>query len=128
VELVRGQVLLRFQTRGQTVSLHADPGVGEGDLQVDSGSREVWVEAGRVEPPLSRKEFDVLSLLFDRRGQACSKNEIAAAGWRERQDGDVGNQEIEQTIRRIRLRIEPDPSRPRYVVKVRGYGYKLSGE
>ena len=128
MELVRGKVLLRFQTRGQTIGLHADPGVGERDLQVDSRSREVWIGAGKVEPPLSRKEFDVLSLLFDKRGQACSKNEIAAAGWSERQDGDVGDQEIEQTIRRLRLRIEPDPSRPRFVITVRGYGYKLALE
>ena len=55
-----------------------------------------------------------------------SKNEIAAAGWPERTDGDVGDQEIEQSIRRIRLRIEPQPSKPRHIINVRGYGYKLS--
>ena len=77
-------------------------------------------------PPFSRKEFDVLSLLYKRRGQACSKDEIAEAGWPERGGGDVADQDIEQYIRRLRLRIEPDPSHPQYILTVRGYGYRLS--
>ena len=68
----------------------------------------------------------MLSLLFQKRNESCSKDEIAAAVWPERIRGDVGDQEIEQSIRRIRLRIEPEPSRPRYVINVGGYGYKLS--
>jgi two-component system response regulator RegX3 len=39
----------------------------------------------------------------------------------------VGDQEIEQTARRLRLRIEPDPPNPRFVVTVRGFGYKHQG-
>ena len=128
VELAEGQVVMRFQTRGSTLSLRTTPSPGDAALVVDDKPHEVWVGGKRVEPPLSRKEFDVLNLLSRRRGEACSKDDIAAAGWPERGEGDVGDQEIEQTVRRIRLRVEPDPSRPRYVVTVRGYGYKLAGE
>ena len=120
IELREGQVLLRFETRGSTLTLNV------ASLVVDLRSRDVWVRGERLEPPLSRKEFDVVSLLFQKRGEACSKDEIAASGWPERSEGDVGDQEIEQTVRRLRLRIEADPSQPRYVVTVRGYGYKLS--
>jgi DNA-binding response OmpR family regulator len=56
----------------------------------------------------------------------CSKDEIASYAWSERALGDVGDQEIEQCIRRLRLRVEPDPSNPAYVLNVRGYGYKLA--
>ncbi len=68
----------------------------------------------------------MLDLLSQKRGEACSKDDIAVVGWPERNDGDVGDQEIEQSIRRLRLRIEPDPSQPRYIVTVRGFGYKLA--
>jgi DNA-binding response OmpR family regulator len=93
---------------------------------VDSGSREVWVQGQQLEPRLSRKEFDVLALLYRKAGQACSKDEIASHGWSDRTQGDVGDQEIEQCIRRVRLRVEPDPSSPVYILTVRGYGYKLA--
>ena len=128
VELAEGQVRLRFQTRGSTLTVQTPSTLDGGDLVVDPKSREVWVEGEKLESQLSRKEFDVLNLLFQKRGEACSKDEIAAAGWPERNAGDVGDQEIEQSVRRLRLRIEPDPSQPRYVINVRGYGYKLTKE
>ena len=128
IELAEAQVLLRFQARGTTLTLPSASAADDGDLFVDPKSREVWVQGNRLESPLSRKEFDVLNLLFHRRGEACSKDEIAAIGWPERSGGDVGDQEIEQSIRRLRLRIEPDPSQPRYIITVRGYGYKLAQE
>ena len=129
IELAKGQVVLRFQEWRSTITL--PPSVGPAaaaGIRVDASSREVWVYGQLLVPPLSRKEFDVLELLYRRRGQACSKDGIAAHGWPERHQGDVGDQEIEQCIRRIRLRVERDPSRPQYLVTVRGYGYKLSPE
>lgn len=91
IELAEGQVLLRFQTRGTTVSLPAPSPAHNGDLVVDAKSREVWVRGDQLTSPLSRKEFDVLNLLYEKRGEACSKDEIATAGWPERTLGDVGD-------------------------------------
>lgn len=130
IELAEGEVSLRFASRSMTVALPAaavrESAAEQGEVVVDTRSREVWIQGKKLELQLSRKEFDVLSLLFQRKGEACSKDDIATAGWPERSEGDVGDQEIEQTIRRLRLRIEPNPSQPRYIVTVRGYGYKLS--
>ena len=56
-------------------------------------------------------------------GAAVSRDDVAGAGWPEREDGDVGNQEIEQCIRRIRRRIERDPSAPELIVTRRSFGY-----
>ena len=126
IELGRGQVVLRFQRLGSTLTLPPDGETPSEGLIVDGRSREVWVRGEKVEPSLSRKEFDVLTLLYIRRGEACGKDEIAARGWPERGMGDVADQDIEQYIRRLRLRIEPDPSRPRHIITVRGFGYRLS--
>ena len=128
IELAEGQVVLRFLKRGATVTISSMAAKESGDLLVDSKTREVWVLGKKIETSLSRKEFDVLDLLNKRRGEACSKDEIAAVGWPERDTGDVGDQEIEQSIRRLRLRIEPDPSNPRFIITIRGYGYKLAQE
>ena len=126
IELAPGQVILRFESRSGTMTLPAFGSGRFGDLAVDARSREVLLNSRKIEPPLSRKEFDVLHYLYEHRGEACNKDSIAAHGWPDRETGDVSDQEIEQCIRRLRLRIEPDPSRPRYVLTVRGFGYKLS--
>ena len=92
---------------------------------VDTKARHVYVEGERLDPPVPRKEFDLLMLLDSRRGEAVSRDDISVQVWSERPDGDVGNHEIEQCVRRVRVRIEKDPSDPRFLVTVRGFGYKL---
>ena len=126
IEFAEGQVLFRFQRRGTTAKLPAASADADGDLIVDPKSREVWLLGEKIESPLSRKEFDVLDLLYRKKGEACSRDDIASIGWPERDAGDIADQEIEQSIRRLRLRIEPDPSQPKHIVTVRGYGYKLA--
>ena len=95
------------------------------DLRVDEGPREVWVRGEKVTPPLSPKEFDVLALLYEERGKVVSRDRIASSAWPER-DGDVGNHEIEQCIRRIRRRIEKKPSKPTLILTRKGVGYQLT--
>ena len=95
------------------------------ELEVDSGSRNVRVRGEQLDPPLTKKEFDVLELLYLGRGNAVSRDEIAKAGWPERPDGDVTPEEIDQYIRRLRRRIEENPSRPKLIVTLRGHGYRI---
>ena len=121
-----GEVMIRFSENGSTLIRPALPTFNPSDIVVDSRSREVRIRASQLEPPLSRKEFDILNLLYRRKGDTCSSDEIAAIGWPERTTSDVADQDIAQYIRRLRQRIEPNPSQPRYIVTVRGYGYKLA--
>ena len=78
-----------------------------------------------MDPPLSPKEFTVLSLLHSKSGDVVGKDDIAQNGWSERDDGDVGDHEIEQCIRRIRRRIEENPRKPKLIVTRKGFGYTM---
>ena len=90
---------------------------------------EIDVEAGEVridrQPvTLSPKEFALLAYLDERRGQVCSKDEIGTAVWPEYQEG-VFDYQIENLIRRLRTKLEPNPAKPQRLLTVRGRGYKL---
>jgi pSer/pThr/pTyr-binding forkhead associated (FHA) protein len=128
ISLGRGSVSAVFtMSAGATVRRSSSVPDSEAfELVVDTRARQVYVRGERLEPPLTRKQFDLLMLLDSRRGEAVSRDEIAETVWPERAEGDVGNHEIEQSVRRVRVRIEADPSNPRYLVTVRGFGYSLT--
>lgn len=73
---------------------------------------------------LSPKEFILLAYLYNKRGQVCSKEEIGRAVWPDYQES-VFDYQIENLVRRLRNRIEPDPDQPQLLITVRGLGYRL---
>jgi DNA-binding response OmpR family regulator len=93
-------------------------------IEIDEANRQVWVEGRRV--ALSSSEFDVLLYLYNHPGQLCSRRSIVEEGLRGKY---IGNQQeasrINTTIGRLRKKIEPDPDHPRYILTVRGKGYRL---
>lgn len=96
--------------------------VAEEGLRLDSRAKEVYVQGKILEPPLTVKEFQLLELLYSHKGQVISKDEIARSVW----DYEVYDYNaIDALVYRLRQRIEIDPGSPRYLVTVRGFGYKL---
>ena len=126
IELSSHEAVLEFRERGGSIT---QPLLRElvSELHVDPLARDVRVRGEKLDPPLSPKKFAILHMLYQQRGAVCSRGEIAAAGWPEREGGQVSNQEIDQYIRRVRVRIEEEPSRPKIIATVRGCGYRLSG-
>ena len=94
------------------------------ELEVDLAAAEVRVNRRLVH--LSNKEFALLTLLFENRGKVCSKDHIGRVVWSEYQAG-VFDYQIENLVRRLRVKIEPDPKSPQLVITKRGLGYKLAG-
>jgi len=92
------------------------------EVEVDEVAALVRVDRRVVN--LSPKEFALLAYLYEHRGQVCSKDEIGNAVWPEYQEG-VYDYQIENLMRRLRSRIEPDPASPQLLLTVRGRGYKL---
>lgn len=74
---------------------------------------------------LSAKEYALVAFMYRNRGKVCPKDEIARAVWPE-YEGAVYDYQIESLVRRVRSKIEPDPSSPVILTTVRGRGYILN--
>ncbi len=91
-------------------------------IRLDGRAKEVYIEGKKLTPPLTVKEFQLLDLLYRNKGQVISKDDIAKNVW----DYEVYDYNaIDALVYRLRQRIETDPSSPRFLVTVRGFGYKL---
>lgn len=75
---------------------------------------------------LTEKELGLLSLLYARRGAAVSRGEILEEVWD--LHPSTRTRVVDTFILRLRKLIEPDPSRPRYLLSVRSFGYRLADE
>ncbi len=96
--------------------------LNESPLRIDSRAKDVYIQGQLLDPPLTVKEFQLLELLSSHQGQVISKDEIAKNVW----DYEVYDYNaIDALVYRLRQRIEKDPGSPRFIVTVRGFGYKL---
>ena len=75
---------------------------------------------------LTAKEFDLLHFLSSHKGQVFTKEQIYEKVWGYDNAPDASN--LSSFIRKLRLKIEPHPDNPRYIITVWGVGYKFSGE
>ncbi|HET6850517.1 MAG TPA: response regulator transcription factor [Gaiellales bacterium] len=92
-----------------------------GDVEVDGERREV--RRGGVAVHTTRKEFELLQLLAGSPGRTFSRSELLEEVWGYSWPGHGDTVTVH--VRRVREKIEPDPSRPRHLVTVRGVGYRF---
>ena len=90
-----------------------------GDMRMDCDSRRVSI-AGR-EVNLTAKEFDVLELLIRNPNKVYSREKLLNLVWGADYPGDARTVDVH--IRRLREKIEINPSEPRYVHTKWGVGY-----
>jgi len=95
-------------------------------VRVDVQAGNVWVD-GKPIPHLTDLEYRLLLLLYGRINQIIDKYQIVQAVWGEDYIDEVDDARIERLVGRLREKLEPDPRRPRYVVTIRGRGYRLVG-
>jgi hypothetical protein len=93
-------------------------------VRVDVESGNVWVDSHQT-PTLTDLEYRLLLLLYGRLNKICDKYQIVEAVWGEDYLDQVDDARIDKLLSRLRAKIEPDPRNPRYIVTVRGRGYKL---
>ncbi len=116
----RIKAILRRNQKNQREAENT-PRLAAGDLSVDIESRRVML--GRQEINLTAKEFDILVLLMKNPNKVFSREKLLAAIWENRSSeaGDVRTVDVH--VRRLREKIEPSPSAPRYVHTKWGVGY-----
>lgn len=95
--------------------------IGSGDLKMDTESRRVFI--GEKEINLTAKEFDLLELLVRNPNKVYSRETLLSYVWGSRamENGDVRTVDVH--VRRLREKIEPSPSDPKYVHTKWGVGY-----
>ena len=92
-------------------------------LDLDMGSRVVKVDG--VDTSLTPREFDLLAYLMSHPHDAFTKEQLMRRVW----GWDFGDTStVTVHIRRLREKVEVDPSDPRLVVTARGAGYRFDGE
>jgi two-component system response regulator RegX3 len=95
------------------------PGVGPVRMDVE---RHVGL-GGRRAVALPLKEFDLLELLLRNAGRVLTRVQLIDRVWGSDYVGDTKTLDVH--VKRLRAKIEPDPANPKYLVTVRGLGYKL---
>jgi two-component system response regulator RegX3 len=92
-----------------------------GPVRMDVERHVVTVDG--VEIPLPLKEFDLLEYLLRNVGRVLTRGQLIDRVWGADYVGDTKTLDVH--VKRLRSKIEPDPSSPRHLVTVRGLGYKF---
>ncbi|MCP5266056.1 MAG: response regulator transcription factor [Burkholderiaceae bacterium] len=117
-------LLRRAELRATAVEPDSRERIRIGELRIDTASREVHMGAESV--PLTAKEFDLLVHFARNPGRAFTRMQLLDAVWGTTFEGYEHN--VNTHINRLRAKIESDPAQPRYVLTVRGVGYRFTEE
>ena len=103
-----------------------------GDVEMDTGeisqppfllnTRNRTLEKNGARVKLTQVEYSIMKLFMDNPGKALSREEILDAVWGRDYFGEL--KIVDVNIRRLRIKIEDDPTNPSYITTVWGYGYK----
>ena len=119
--VARVRAILRRSDAARTPFAGAVAAVARiGDLEIDPAARSV--DRGGEPLRLTAREFDLLYFLARHPGEVFSRDQLMGAVWGYRAAVETGT--VAVNVRRLRLKIEPDPAVPRYVETVWGVGYR----
>ena len=116
--LARIRAVLRRQTDSGDLD---DSVLTAGAVRMDVEKHQVTVDGTVVAMPL--KEFELLELLLRNAGRVLTRGQLIDRVWGAEDFGDTKTLDVH--VKRIRSKIEPDPSNPRMLITVRGLGYRF---
>ena len=105
--------------RGQEAEL-VPATLESGRVRMDVERHVVTVEGDEVRLPL--KEFELLEMFLRNTGRVLTRGQLIDRIWGADYVGDTKTLDVH--VKRLRAKVEPDPANPRYLVTVRGLGYK----
>jgi two-component system response regulator RegX3 len=106
--------------RASGVEIDVDDALEVGDVRLDASRHEVIVRGSLVSLP--RKEFELLELLLTNAGRVLTRETVIDRVWGSDYVGDTKTLDVH--VKRLRAKVESDPSAPTRLVTVRGVGYK----
>ena len=96
--------------------------IDAGEVHIDPDRHEVLIRGDRVDMPL--KEFDLLVALASNAGRVLTRDQLIDEVWGLDYVGDTKTLDVH--IKRLRNKVETDPSNPTSIVTIRGLGYKFT--
>jgi two-component system response regulator RegX3 len=118
--LARIRAVLR---RGAEAEELVSATIEAGPVRLDVERHTVAVNGATVALPL--KEFDLLELLLRNAGRVLTRGQLIDRIWGSDYVGDTKTLDVH--VKRLRSKIEPDPANPKFLLTVRGLGYKFEG-
>ncbi len=107
--------------RGTEPELTSGATVEAGPVRMDVERHVVTVNSQAVPMPL--KEFELLEMLLRNAGRVLTRMQLIDRVWGSDYVGDTKTLDVH--VKRLRGKLEPDPANPRYLLTVRGLGYKF---
>jgi len=120
--IARIRAILRRAPLGATAPAADELPIEASGVRVDRSRHEVTVDGRPVELP--PKEFELLAVLVEYAGRVLTRNQLIDEVWGSDYVGDTKTLDVH--IRRLRGRIEDDPTEPRRIRTVRGVGYRFA--
>ncbi len=132
-DLARRHILLPVEGKYQFFSRLLAEFVQRKVLQERASATSLWLDAERGEvflgdrpvETLTNLEYRLMLLLFQNAEKIVDKYQIVTHVWGESYIDEVDDARIEKLVSRLRQKIEPDPSTPRFLTTIRGRGYRL---
>jgi len=118
--LARIRAVLRRQVEDDGL---ADSALEANGVRMDVDRHQVTVDGREIAMPL--KEFELLELLLRNAGRVLTRGQLIDRVWGADYFGDTKTLDVH--VKRIRSKIEKDPSNPQLLVTVRGLGYRFEG-
>ena len=117
--LARVEALCRRVTR-QATEQQGESRLVSGQFVLDQKSRVLYINGQPID--LTQVEFQIMELFFQNPGVALVRDKILEGVWGKNYYGDV--KIVDVNIRRLRMKIEDEPSNPAHIATVWGYGYR----
>jgi len=94
-------------------------------VMIDEQTRQVWIQGIELQPPLSTRQFALLSALADAPERVFSRDELIGAVWPDEDPAGISDEAVNSLVRRLRKRLQEIEPGARFILAVRGHGFRF---